>query len=69
MSKRVKSSARALVLTRSSQPENDHLRKKKHSNLQYCYSLKNNSYIVLQFQSPLLTTMYVCINHLSFKVR
>ena len=28
MSQQVKTSARALVLTRSSQPENDHLRKK-----------------------------------------
>jgi hypothetical protein len=25
----------------------------------YCHSLKNNSYIVLQFNSPLLTIMYV----------
>jgi hypothetical protein len=29
MSQRVKTSARALVLTRSSQPEHDHLRKNK----------------------------------------
>jgi hypothetical protein len=31
MSQRVKTSARALVLTRSSQPENDHLRKEKYT--------------------------------------
>jgi hypothetical protein len=40
MSQRVKTSARALVLTRSSQPENDHLRKNVMSYLRFlCVSV------------------------------
>jgi hypothetical protein len=41
MSQRVETSARALVLTRSSQPENDHLRKNTASPPHA--TIKNNS--------------------------
>jgi hypothetical protein len=41
MSKRVKTNARALVLTRSSQPENGHLRK----NVLSCTSARQNNHV------------------------